>query len=67
MRKLFVEIRLNQPLALRDILIGMYDKEGANAGMRELVHQCVCSDSPSDNGGGTEVNRRFDEGQAQQS
>ena len=57
----------NQPIALRDILIGMYDKEGANAGMRELVRQCACGDSPSDNGGGTEVKRVLNEGQAQHS
>lgn len=57
----------SQPLALRDILIGMYDKEGTNAGMRELVHQCACSDSPSDNGGGTEVKRVLDKGEAQHS
>ena len=55
----------NKPLALRDILIGMYDKEGGNAGMRELVRLCACSDSPSDGEGLTKVNQRFDEGQAQ--
>ena len=55
----------NQPLALRDILIGMYDKEGGNAGMRELVRLCACSDSPALNEGLRKVNQRFDEGQAQ--
>ncbi|MDD4636737.1 MAG: hypothetical protein PHI48_13850 [Bacteroidales bacterium] len=56
----------NQPIALRDILIGMYDREGANAGMRELVRQCVCCASPSCSECETEVSRRFDEGRTQQ-
>jgi len=67
MNNYFSEKRDNQPLALRDILIGMYDKEGGNAGMRELVRLCACSDSPALNEGLTKVNRRFDEGQAQHS